>query len=145
MCPTLERHERWRGQDEGVRFAVELHGHSLIEQIETAFTILELAPGLGFTLDPSHFVCMEIPMARVAEIREHLYHVHLRNGKPGNFNVPMSEGNVDFAELKRMLSDVGYKGYAAIEYISTLDLNVTPDILELRSVWNEAGGTIARP
>lgn len=127
-----------RAKDRGVRLAVELHGRSLIEQIQAAWVVAELAPGLGFTLDPSHFACMEIPLSRVSEIVSNVYHVHLRNGKAGDFNVPLSEGNVDFLEFKRMLLEGGYDGYAAIEYISTREITVTEDIMKLKTLWEKA-------
>ena len=127
-----------RAQDEGIRLAVEIHGHALIERIETAWRVAEFAPGLGFTFDPSHFACMEIPLSRMREILADVYHVHLRNGAPGDFNIPMDEGVVDFAELKRMLIDGGYIGYTAIEYISTRDRDVTGDIVKLKNLWEGA-------
>jgi sugar phosphate isomerase/epimerase len=127
-----------RAEDRGIRLAVEIHAHGLIEQIESAWTVAEPAPGLGFTLDPSHFACMEIPLSRVSEILSHVYHVHLRDGKVGNFNVPLAEGDIDFLHFKRTLSEGGYDGYAAIEYISTPETDVTEDIVKLKTLWEEA-------
>ena len=127
-----------RAEGQGMRLALEIHGQSLVEQIETAWRIAEAAPGLGFTLDPSHFACMEIPLSRVKEILPNVYHVHLRNGVAGSFMASMAEGTVDFPELKRMLAEHGYSSYATIEYISNRDTDVTQDILTLKKLWEGA-------
>jgi sugar phosphate isomerase/epimerase len=66
-------------------------------------------PGLGVTLDPSHFIFGHKKPASWETILKHVCHVHLRDTKPDVFQVRIGQGNVEYGRLVAQLGRVGYK------------------------------------
>jgi sugar phosphate isomerase/epimerase len=48
-------------------------------------------------------------------------HVHIRDAVPGNINLSVGNGHVDFSRGLKTLAGVGYSGHFALE-LSTLDV-----------------------
>ena len=98
--------------------------------------------GVGVNLDPANFVMVtgQDPAEAVYLLRDYIVHTHLKDGKRlkvvepkiiyGSFaeggidglnaadyfiETPIGEGDVNFAEYFRALSDIGYNGYLTIE------------------------------
>ena len=84
------------------------------------------SPFLGVNLDPSHdILCGNTDMRFLVNAwgPEKIFHVHLKDavGIPegGKFIFPLlGEGNVDWAEFFGALNDIGYDGFASVEFES---------------------------
>lgn len=84
------------------------------------------SPHLGVNMDPSHYVLYRNDAAwAVKQLGDRIKHVHLKDvvGVPGeagkSFLFPLlGEGLVDWKAFFQSLDDVGYEGYASVEFES---------------------------
>jgi sugar phosphate isomerase/epimerase len=104
------------GRDAGLRVSIEAHLESVVEEPERALALVEVVPGLQFTLDYTHFIAADIPAERVHPLIPHTGHFHARQGAPGQLQSLDGEGTIDFADIVRRLKGVGYDGYLCVEY-----------------------------
>jgi sugar phosphate isomerase/epimerase len=140
----------------GVQLTVETHIGHLTELPEVAVRLCELVPGLGLTLDASHYYAGPNQGADFAAVYPHVRHVHLRDAGADweHIQVPAGTGRVDFGAIVRALDAVGYAGKFAIEYLDTLPLPAGPgepadvpgNIVRMRDVFvgEERGAGIVR-
>ena len=137
--------ERWNPivdvfDEEGVRFALEVHPTEIAYDFVTARRTLEAVdnrPGFGINFDPSHFAHQFLDSAAfVEEFADRIYHVHVKDsrktldgrrsilGSHLNFGeggrgwgfVSPGHGDVDFESLFRALNRIGYAGPLSIEW-----------------------------
>ena len=120
-----------------LKVAIEIHAGRLVETVAQFQELASGLPELGVTIDPSHFACLQQPLSTISSIMDRIYHVHLRNGRPGSFNADMDEGIVDFAELKRILAQGHYDAYVAIESLSSVEQDKSDEVIQLRDLWCE--------
>ncbi len=104
------------GREAGLAVTVEPHLESVVEEPERALALAEAVPGLGFTLDYSHFLAAGLPPERVHPLLRRTAHFHARQAAPGRLQAPHDEGTLDFADLVRRLRDAGYDGHLCVEY-----------------------------
>ena len=125
---------------EGVRFALEVHPTEIAYDFVTARLTLEAVdnrPGFGINFDPSHFAHQFLDSAAfVEEFADRIYHVHVKDSRKtldgrrsilgGHLNfgeqgrgwdfVSPGHGDVDFEEMFRALNRIGYEGPLSIEW-----------------------------
>jgi sugar phosphate isomerase/epimerase len=106
----------------GVILTVETHTAQLTERPEAAVRLCQEVPGLGLTLDASHFYAGPNAGADFSAVYPFVRHVHLRDAgeDPAHLQMPAGSGRVDFGALVRGLDAAGYAGKFAIEYIDTV-------------------------
>jgi sugar phosphate isomerase/epimerase len=103
----------------GVKVGVEYEPGLLIESAEQ-FIELKAAvnsPLLGVNLDLGHSrVLGEDPAATIQLLASHILHTHIEDirGKRHYHLIP-GTGDMDFAELFRLLAQSGYEGYLTVE------------------------------
>jgi sugar phosphate isomerase/epimerase len=136
---------RWRPildafQQEGVRFALEVHPTEIAYDLITARRALDAVdnhPAFGFNFDPSHFVHQFInPAAFIEEFPDRIFHVHVKDsrvqltgrnsilsshldfGDPrrGWDFVSPGRGDVRWDPIIRALNRIGYRGPLSIEW-----------------------------
>jgi sugar phosphate isomerase/epimerase len=137
--------ERWNPivdvfDEEGVRFALEVHPTEIAYDFVTARKALEAVdnrPGFGINFDPSHFAHQFLDSAAfVEQFADRIYHVHVKDSRKtldglrsilgGHLNfgevgrgwdfVSPGHGDVDFESLFRALNRIGYDGPLSIEW-----------------------------
>jgi sugar phosphate isomerase/epimerase len=137
--------ERWNPivdvfEEEGVRFALEVHPTEIAYDFVTTRKTLEAIdkrPGFGINFDPSHFAHQFLDSAAfVEEFADRIYHVHVKDSRKtldgrksilgGHLNfgeagrgwdfVSPGHGDVDFEALFRALNRIGYDGPLSIEW-----------------------------
>ena len=105
--------------DRGVRLLVEvLHHRRWIHTVERANRLLEMVdPAVfGLLFDVAHLgASQEDTVAWAAEQAGRIERVHLRDAVPGNLNVGIGRGQVDFAETIAMLENSGFTGSYILE------------------------------
>jgi sugar phosphate isomerase/epimerase len=114
--------------ERGVQLALETHVGQLTELPETAAALCEGVPGLGLTLDASHFHAGPHQGAAYDVVMPYVRHVHLRDAGADweHIQVPAGTGGVDFRSIVTRLDGFGYGGKFAIEYIDRLPLAAGP-------------------
>jgi sugar phosphate isomerase/epimerase len=120
--------------DREVALCVETHYDTLAETPSGAARYADL-PGVGLTLDPSHFAVGGYPLDAYESLLGDVRHVHLRQAGDSWDAVqrPVDDGDLDFAALFAALADAGYGGHYAVEYIDSLE-GVDPDEAEAQAV-----------
>jgi sugar phosphate isomerase/epimerase len=137
--------ERWGPiidvfEEEGVRFALEVHPTEIAYDFVTARRTLDAIgarAGFGLNLDPSHFIPQFLdPAAFAHEFADHIAHVHVKDARRrldgrrsilcshldfgdeqrGWTFVSPGHGDVDFDEFIRALNRIGYSGPLSIEW-----------------------------
>ena len=101
---------------------LEADCESCVNTPEEARELCERVPGLGLTLDHSHFVCQGIEAARIEILYPFAHHVHIRQSAPNHIVTPVKNGVVNFSDVLQKLKACGYDGLFCIEYLA-----LTPD------------------
>ena len=112
-----------------VTLTVETHWDTLTEDPETAAKYVANVPGLGYTLDPGHFVVgVDDHDEPWADLLADVAHVHLRQAGTGwaEIQEPVDDGYIDVAAFVQSLRAAGYDETITVEYIDALD-GVDPD------------------
>ena len=81
----------------------------MTQDAETTASLCRNVPGLGVTLDPSHFIHGHKKLASWEPILKYVCHVHLRDTKPEVFQVRIGQGCVEYGKIVAQLERVGYK------------------------------------
>jgi sugar phosphate isomerase/epimerase len=126
--------------DNGVKFALEVHPTEIAFDIITAERALEAIgrrEAFGFNFDPSHLVWQGVdPVKFIKTFSDRIYHVHMKDvkitldGTSGiissylNFGQPgrgwdfrsLGRGQVNFEEIIRALNEIQYDGPLSVEW-----------------------------
>lgn len=126
------------------RYADELNAHFAIETgPEIATTLKEFldalnSKGVAVNLDPANFVMVtgDDPVKAVYTLKDYIVHTHAKDGRrllvkdpeivygiieeeiqtsAAFIELPLGQGDVNFAEYLKALDDIGYKGFLTIE------------------------------
>ena len=106
-----------QARDRGIRFSIEPSVGSVCHSPEDAARLCELAPGLELTLDYTHYVCRGFSETEIDPLVRRARHVHVRGGADKRLQAPMAANTIDYERVVDMLSDAGYTGRLAIEYV----------------------------
>lgn len=93
----------------GVVVGVKTTAGRMTQDAETTASLCRNVPGLGVTLDPSHFLYGHKKQASWEPILKYVCHVHLRDTKPDAFQVRIGQGNIEYGKLVNQLRGTGYK------------------------------------
>lgn len=118
--------------DAGVTLTVETHWGTHTEDPNVAAEYAEAVPGLGYTLDPGHYIirgeCVDEPWF---DLLTPIEHVHVRQAGTGweEIQQPVEDGHLDIESFVHTLRNREYDGTLTVEYIDSLD-GVDPDAAE---------------
>lgn len=100
-----------------------LHFHRLCFNIERAQALTDrVAEQVGIVMDFSHIVASGAdPADFVGRFGPRIAHVHIRDAVPGNINLSVGNGAVDFGRGLEALADSGYQGHFSLE-LETRDI-----------------------
>ena len=72
--------------------------------------LCKAVPGLGLTLDPSHYICGPHQNRSFDEVYPFVQNIHLRDTgkKPGEFQVKVGQGEVEYGRVVSQLERHGY-------------------------------------
>lgn len=98
-------------------FNIEPVDFSLLKTPEIANKMVEAVPGLGFTLDYSHYISVGFSEEEIAVMHKYLRHMHLRQATKGSRQEPVETGTIDFAKVTQRLLDDDFAGNLAMEHI----------------------------
>jgi sugar phosphate isomerase/epimerase len=108
---------------EGVLLTVTTRTGTLAETPDAAVALCERVPGLGLTLDPSHFVAGPHQGKGYDQVFPFVRHVHLRDtGRgPDQFQVRVGQGEIEYG---RIISQLARHHY---DRTLTVDIRDVPD------------------
>jgi sugar phosphate isomerase/epimerase len=95
---------------DGLVLTLLTHSQTLAGDPQAMLQLCEALPGLGVTLDPSHAIQAAHKEADFDDIYPFIQNVHLRDtGKnPGEFQVRVGQGQVEYARVVSQLQRHGY-------------------------------------
>ena len=108
--------------DHGVQLTLETHVGQITEMPADAERVCKEVPGVGLTLDPSHFYASPNQGKCFANVYPYVHGTGFRAGglSTQTIQMPWGEGPIDFAQVVRDLEARGYKGYYVVEYLEGL-------------------------
>jgi sugar phosphate isomerase/epimerase len=106
---------------EGLVLAVETHGQTLAADPDAAAELCKAVPGLGITLDPSHFI--QAGFKEWDAVYPYVQNVHLRDtGKgPGEIQVRVGQGEIEYGRVVNQLERHGYDRALTVCIFDNLD------------------------
>jgi sugar phosphate isomerase/epimerase len=94
--------------NEGVILTVETNRRTLTADPATAQTLCEKVPGLGLTLDPSHYAMSVHAQSDYEELYPHIRHVRLRDTSIDKMQVRIGQGQIEYGKIITLLEREGY-------------------------------------
>jgi sugar phosphate isomerase/epimerase len=97
-------------QAEGIVLTLPTRIGTLTEDPDTAARLCERVPGLGLTLDPSHYIAGPHQGRSFEQVYPFVRHVHLRDtGRgPDQFQVRVGQGEVEYGRVVAQLARQNY-------------------------------------
>jgi sugar phosphate isomerase/epimerase len=116
-------------ETEGLILTVATRVGTLTETPSLAVELCERVPGLGLTLDPSHYINGPHQGASFDEVFPYVRHVHLRDtGRaPGKFQVRVGQGEVEYG---RIISQLERCHYDRLLTVAIHDVADAPFVME---------------
>lgn len=110
-------------ESEGVLLLVETRAGTLTEFPDAAVELCRRVPGLGLTLDPSHYLAGPNQGASFEPVYPYVRHVRLRDTglDPEHFQVRVGQGEVEYGRIVTQLARHGY------DRLLTVDIRDIPD------------------
>lgn len=111
---------RWavaEGAGHGIAVRIEPHIESVTWRPELAVAMVEAVPGLGLTVDHSHFIFHALPYEQIAALHPYGTHWHARQARPGEAQSRGVDGQIDFRRIVRELVGQDYDGVICLEYV----------------------------
>ena len=108
---------------DGLVLALLTHSETLTADPQAAVELCQAVPGLGLTLDPSHFLQGPQPHADYDVVFPYVQNVHLRDTglAPGEFQVRVGQGQIEYARIVAMLQRYGYNRGLSVAVIDRLE------------------------
>ncbi len=114
--------QQWRAdlaKKAGIPYGIEAHIGSVVEMPIQAKRLCEDAPGMGLTLDYSHFVRLGLEDAEGDILIPFANHMHTRAAAKGVLQTCMTDNCIDFTRIVKKLEEQGYTGWYCMEYCWT--------------------------
>lgn len=110
----------WRAEQAraaGLRFSIEPHLGSVVQDPAEARRLCETAPGVELTLDYSHFVYQGYPESEIEPLVPHARHFHARGAREQRMQAALKDSVVDFERMVDVMREAGYDGDIGLEYL----------------------------
>lgn len=115
-CRNLADHVHV-AESAGLACSVEPHIGSVAARPEHAAALCAAVPGLGVTLDPSHFIVQGYDLNALAPLTPLATRVQIRQAHPGRVQAGAHKGTIDISAFLDLLAEAEFKGGICVEYI----------------------------
>ncbi|MBO0699268.1 MAG: sugar phosphate isomerase/epimerase [Zavarzinella sp.] len=119
---------------EGVILTVETHHRTLTGDPAKAAELCRQVPGLGLTLDPSHYVVGAHPQEDYDDLYPYVRHVRLRDTAPDRLQVRVGQGHVEYGRIVSQLFRERYERALSVDIRDTPepDYPMEPEVRKLK-------------
>ncbi len=121
---------------EGIVLTVATRIGTLTEDPDAAVALCERVPGLGLTLDPSHYLAGPHQGKNFDQVYPHVRHVHLRDTgrSPGQFQVRVGQGEVEYGRVVAQLTRYHYERLLSVDIhdIADAPFAMEPEVRKLK-------------
>lgn len=103
----------------GLVVTVETRIGTLTELPNNAVKLCEKVPGLGLTLDPSHYICGPNQNRSYDQVYPYVRHVHLRDTglSPDKMQVRVGQGEIEYSRIITQLEKHRYNRVLTVEIV----------------------------
>ncbi|MFZ4470708.1 MAG: sugar phosphate isomerase/epimerase family protein [Pirellula sp.] len=116
----------------GIRIGMKSHVGCLSDDPDTVRNLCDYVPGIGLTLDPSHYLCSNNKNKSYDKLLKYVYHVHLRDSKKDRIQVRVGQGEIDYNKLITQLQNSGYRQALSIEMAPEAGLDMRQELRTFR-------------
>ncbi len=125
-------------QDMGLQLNIEACEPSIAENPGDAQRLCEEVPGLGLTLDYSHFIDPGHTQASIEPLHLFAKHFHVRQAARQKRVETVAKGTIDFGRVLSLLQQQRYAGTLAVEYVECPEttkcgVDVVPETVKMRA------------
>jgi sugar phosphate isomerase/epimerase len=108
---------------EGLVLTVKTEGSTLTNDPATALALCRAVPGLGLTLDPSHYIQGPAQGASFDELFPFVQNLHFRDTgkKPSEFQVRVGQGQIDYSRIVNLAERAGYNRSLTVAILDSLE------------------------
>ena len=108
---------------EGLVLALMTDARTLTSDPSQAAALCKAVPGLGITLDPSHYIQGPLAGGNYDEVFPFVQNVLLRDTgkKPGEFQVRIGQGEIEYGRIVNLLERNGYDRALTVSILDSLD------------------------
>jgi sugar phosphate isomerase/epimerase len=108
---------------EGLVLALMTDARTLTADPGVAAELCRAVPGLGLTLDPSHYIQGPLAGGNYDEVFPFVQNVLLRDTgrKPGEFQVRVGQGEIEYGRIVNLLERHGYDRALTVSILDSLD------------------------
>ncbi len=108
---------------QGLVLSIETNSQTLTADPAQALALCQSVPGLGVTLDPSHYLQGPFAGANYDPLFPFVQNVHLRDTsrKPGEFQVRIGQGEIEYGRVVAQLERFGYNRALTVAIRDDLD------------------------
>lgn len=108
---------------EGLVPTLHTHSETLTGDPAAAAALCEAIPGLGLTLDPSHFIQGPLQGGGYDMVFPFVRHVQLRDtGRaPGAFQVRVGQGEIEYGRIINQLERQGYERALSVAFLDEIE------------------------
>jgi len=104
-------------EDNQIHLNIEPCEPSVVQNPKDAAQICRDVPGLGLTLDYSHFIDPGYVQREIECLHPFARHFHARQAAPGKRVESVGKGTIDFRRVLSLLERDKYDGVVAVEYV----------------------------
>lgn len=104
----------------GMRLSLKTETGHLTEDPQTAVELCQAVPGLGLTLDLSHYLVGKYSHQSHDAVYPHVYHVHLRDSTSKQLQVPVGLGEIDYSRMIAQLERTNLCRMLTVEFLPEL-------------------------
>jgi len=135
--PFNEEVERLRrlvgiAQVEGVRVGLKSQVGRQSQDPDTVQVLCDNVPGLGVTLDPSHYICGPCSNRSYDKLFKYVYHVHLRDTSKKQLQVRVGQGEIEYGRLINQLQKVKYSRALSVNIAEMPGVDHAGELRKLR-------------
>ena len=104
---------------EGITLCIENHVGRLAQDPATAVALCQAVPGLGLTLDPTHYVNGPHQNKEYGEVFPFVQHVHLRDSGtgPNQMQLQIGQGLIEYSRVLAQLERYKFNRTLSIEIV----------------------------
>ncbi|MDZ4685728.1 MAG: TIM barrel protein [Planctomycetaceae bacterium] len=104
----------------GMRLSLKTETGHLTEDPQTAVELCQAVPGLGLTLDVSHYMVGKYAHLSHDAVYPYVYHVHLRDSTSKQLQVPVGLGEIDYSRIIAQLDRINHCRMLSVEFVPEL-------------------------
>ena len=119
-------------ESRGVRIGLKSQMGCLSEDPDTVKNLCDYVPGVGLTLDPSHYLCSNNRNKNYEKLLKYVYHVQLRDSKKDQLQVRVGQGEIEYGRLITQLQAVGYDLALSVDMTPMEGMDMRQELRKLR-------------